>query len=150
MVSVSASVNLPLHHKVQKFSSDTGSPGWSLKKGRKTVVWLCVLYWKTQPGLERLQNRRSVKVDAALAGIYVEAVLDCCRVRATVRCRTRSCPKTKSSRTITCRRRCLSWPWCWRSAVFSTTLRTVTSGNWCTRRAFTSPRSLPLHAVLLA
>ena len=29
MVIVSASVNLPLHHKVQKFSSGTGSPGWS-------------------------------------------------------------------------------------------------------------------------
>jgi len=38
MVSVSASVNLPLDHKVQKFSSGTGSPGWSGKKGRKTVV----------------------------------------------------------------------------------------------------------------
>jgi len=35
---MSASVNLPLHHKVQKFSSGTGSPGWSRKKGRKTVV----------------------------------------------------------------------------------------------------------------
>jgi len=31
MVSVSASVNLPLHHKVHKFSSGTGSPGWSRK-----------------------------------------------------------------------------------------------------------------------
>jgi len=41
MVGVSASVNLPLHHKVQKFSFGTGSPGWSLKKGRKTVV--CIL-----------------------------------------------------------------------------------------------------------
>jgi len=40
MVSVSASVSLPLHHKVQKFSSGTGSPRWSQKKGRKTVVWL--------------------------------------------------------------------------------------------------------------
>ena len=39
MVGVSASVNLPLHHKVQKFSSGTGSPRWSRKKGRK---WLCV------------------------------------------------------------------------------------------------------------
>jgi len=40
IVSVSASVNLPLHHEVQKFSSGTGSPGWSWKKGRKTdVVW---------------------------------------------------------------------------------------------------------------
>jgi len=38
MVSVSASVNLPLHHEVQKFSSGTDSPGWSRKKGRKTVV----------------------------------------------------------------------------------------------------------------
>jgi len=42
MVSVSASVNLPLHHKVQKFSSSTGSPGWSRKKGRTTVV---VWWW---------------------------------------------------------------------------------------------------------
>jgi len=38
MVSVSASVNLPLHHKVQKLSSGTGSPGWSQKKGCKMVV----------------------------------------------------------------------------------------------------------------
>ena len=38
---MSASVNLPLHHKVQKFSSGTGSPRWSQKKGRKTVVVWC-------------------------------------------------------------------------------------------------------------
>jgi len=31
MVGVSTSRNLPLHHKVQKFSSGTGSPGWSWK-----------------------------------------------------------------------------------------------------------------------
>jgi len=42
MVCVPASVNLPLHHKVQKFSSGTGSPGWSWKKGRETVV---VWWW---------------------------------------------------------------------------------------------------------
>ena len=42
MVGVSASVNLPLHHKVQKFSSGTGSLGWSWRKGRKTVVVWCV------------------------------------------------------------------------------------------------------------
>ena len=35
---MSASVNFPLNHKVQKFSSDTGSLGWSWKKGRKMVV----------------------------------------------------------------------------------------------------------------
>jgi len=38
MVDVSASVNFPVHHKVQKFSSGTGSPGWSRKKGHKMVV----------------------------------------------------------------------------------------------------------------
>jgi len=43
MVGVSASVNLPLHHKVQKFSSGTGSPGWSRKRGRKTVVMVMVV-----------------------------------------------------------------------------------------------------------
>jgi len=41
-VGVSGSVNLPLHHKVQKFSSGTSSPGWSRKKGRKMVVCVCV------------------------------------------------------------------------------------------------------------
>ena len=43
IVCVSASVNLPLHHKVQKFSSGTGSPGRTQKKGRKTVV-VCGAY----------------------------------------------------------------------------------------------------------
>jgi len=45
---VSASVSLPLHHKVEKFSSGTGSPGWSRKKGHKTVVvsdFLLSLLW---------------------------------------------------------------------------------------------------------
>jgi len=41
MVGVSASVNLPFHHKVQKFSSGIGSPWCSRKKGRKTVVVWC-------------------------------------------------------------------------------------------------------------
>ena len=39
---MSACVNLPLYHKVQKFSSGTGSPGSSQKKGRKAVVCVCV------------------------------------------------------------------------------------------------------------
>jgi len=43
MLGVSASVSLPLHHKVQKFASGTGSPGWSRKKGRKMVVVLPLL-----------------------------------------------------------------------------------------------------------
>jgi len=41
---LSASVNLPLHHKVQKFSSGTGPPGWSRKKGRKVVVVPSILH----------------------------------------------------------------------------------------------------------
>ena len=45
---MSAFVNLPLHHKVQEFSSDTVLPGWSRKKGRKTLV--CVLPELLQPG----------------------------------------------------------------------------------------------------
>ena len=40
---MSASVNLPLHHKVQKFSSGTISPEWSRKKGDKTVVVVVVI-----------------------------------------------------------------------------------------------------------
>jgi len=50
MVVVSASVNLPLHHKVQKFSSGTSSPGWSRKKGRKMVV---VLWWLEISAIKR-------------------------------------------------------------------------------------------------
>jgi len=41
IVGVSASVNLSMQQQVQKFSSGTGSPGWSRKKGRKTVVVWC-------------------------------------------------------------------------------------------------------------
>jgi len=46
MVGVSASVNVPLHHKVQKFSSGTSSPGPRVVpeklKCRKTFVCVCV------------------------------------------------------------------------------------------------------------
>jgi len=38
-------VNLPLHHKVQKFSSGISSPGWSRKKGHETVVDLWWWWW---------------------------------------------------------------------------------------------------------
>jgi len=34
MVGVSASVNLPLHHKMLNYSPGTDSPEWSRKKGR--------------------------------------------------------------------------------------------------------------------
>jgi len=41
---VFASVNIPLYHEVQKFSSGTGPPGWSRKKGRKMVSVCVYLY----------------------------------------------------------------------------------------------------------
>jgi len=37
MVGVSASVNLPLHHEVQKFSSGTGLPGGRGKRAIKRL-----------------------------------------------------------------------------------------------------------------
>jgi len=47
MVGVPASVNLPLHHKVLKFSSGTGCPVTRVvpEKGRKMVVvwWMVVM-----------------------------------------------------------------------------------------------------------
>ena len=61
MVIVSASVNLPLHHKVQKFSSGTGSPGLSRKKGRKTVVCVCVCVFHGEPKNVRATLIRVVK-----------------------------------------------------------------------------------------
>ena len=49
---MSASVNLPLHHKVQKFSSGTASTGWSWKKGLKmVVVWMVLQTSSSQVAL---------------------------------------------------------------------------------------------------
>jgi len=59
MVGVSASINLPLHHKVQKFSTGTGSPEWSQKKGHKTVVVVVVVVVVTAPYLDVLLARIS-------------------------------------------------------------------------------------------
>jgi len=58
MVGVSAFVNLPLHQKVQKFSSGTGSPEWSRKKGRKTavVVTTTLVYYCNSINLQVLSN----------------------------------------------------------------------------------------------
>jgi len=58
---VSASVNLPLHHKVQKFSSGTGSPRWSRKKGRKMVVCVCV--WHLMPSECRFANSTAANLN---------------------------------------------------------------------------------------
>jgi len=42
MVSVFAFVNLRLHHEVQKFSSGTGSSGWSRKRAVKRLCGVVV------------------------------------------------------------------------------------------------------------
>ena len=41
LVDVFASVNLPLHHKVQKFSCGDSSPGWSRSRKRAVKRWWC-------------------------------------------------------------------------------------------------------------
>jgi len=43
IVGVSASVNLPLDHKVQKFSSGTGSCGGPRKRAVKWLCGVCVV-----------------------------------------------------------------------------------------------------------
>jgi len=57
MVGVSASVNLPLHHKMQKFSSGTDSPRWSRKKSLKTVVVMVVVVGSDGPKESRVRWR---------------------------------------------------------------------------------------------
>jgi len=48
IVDVSASVNLSLHHKVQKFSSGLGTPGWSWNKGHVCVCYCSIrlMVWR--------------------------------------------------------------------------------------------------------
>ena len=69
---MSASVNLALHHKVQKFSSGTGSPGWSRKKGRKTVV---VWWWFFVYLFRKVLSQGAMR---ACAKENVTLVLFCC------------------------------------------------------------------------
>jgi len=69
MVSVSASVNLPLHHKDQKFSSGIGSPRWSHKNGRKTVVVVVLLLGLLLPFYDHY------RITVLRIGGFVEAVL---------------------------------------------------------------------------
>jgi len=58
MVGVSASVNLPLHHRAQKFSSGAESPGLSQKKGHKMVV---VWWWTDWHPLENTESQFSTE-----------------------------------------------------------------------------------------
>ena len=61
---MSASVNLPLHHEVQKFSSGTGSPGWSRKKGRKTVVVFFLFFFFMQPAEKQVYDVQLSSISA--------------------------------------------------------------------------------------
>jgi len=80
-VGVSASVNLPLHNKVQKFSSGTGSPGWSRKMGRKTVVvWSWLMLQHQQTWRRLVFGRPFVKRFALCYRTVVCTVLSVCKV----------------------------------------------------------------------
>jgi len=71
MVVVSSSVNLPLHHKVQKFSSGTSSPAWSWKRAIKHV---CVTSnWITWSDGVKEKNKklRSIPRDAQVHNMLV-------------------------------------------------------------------------------
>jgi len=72
MVSESASVNFPLPHKVQNFSSGTGSPGWSRKKGHKAVVvvvvWFIIFF-------ETFQRNKEVWSEWQISSIETRQVL---------------------------------------------------------------------------
>ena len=74
---MSASVNLPLHHKVQKFASGTSSPGWSQKKGRKTVVVVVVYHCRQNAAV-------SVKVNMKFGTLQRDGESDA----GTMRCST--------------------------------------------------------------
>ena len=96
--SVSASVNLPLHHEVQKFSSGTGSPGWSRKRAVKRL-WCGILYrcvWLTYHTSHRTSSVlgfRKCMSDTTTRAQRVTAAPDQCR-RVSV---------TLSGRTLTLR-----------------------------------------------
>jgi len=65
MVGVSASVNLPLHHKVQKFSSGQAHPG-GLEKRAVKCLWCGVADRQTQT--ER-QRDRETETDVGDVGL---------------------------------------------------------------------------------
>ena len=70
---MSASVSLPLHHKVQEFSSGTGSPGWSRKKGRKTVM-VCGVELQAKSVVSTLDNGIIMSNKAAVIQTVVHAL----------------------------------------------------------------------------
>ena len=77
MVGVSSSVNLPLHHKVEKFSSGTGSPGWSRKKAVKRLWFLIVTSPNFFQMLEFLASSSEVNLTRSTFLLVVVVVVDC-------------------------------------------------------------------------
>jgi len=63
-VCLPLAISLHLYHKVHKFSSDTGSPGWSRKKGRKTVVVVILLQYlemaRQRDGADNITENTSI------------------------------------------------------------------------------------------
>jgi len=81
---VSASVNLPLHHEVQRFSSDTGSSGWPRKKAHKMVVVWVVGVTATIKAHSHHQTEPSLSVlnSCILLQLYTLPQLDMFRGRS--------------------------------------------------------------------
>jgi len=73
-VSVSASVNLPLHHKVQKFSSGAGSPGWSRKRAVKRLWW----WWFLISVLQLCSDSRLLNRYVMLCCVTVRLIQNTC------------------------------------------------------------------------
>ena len=90
MDGVYASVYLPLHHKVQEFSSGIGSPRWSRKKGHK-MVSVCVMLHVVCQHSTVMQN------DAAVPS----EVLDLCYNERTAHQAIIIAWKTRDSRFLT-------------------------------------------------
>jgi len=74
-VGVSASVNLPLHHKVQKFSTDTGSPGWSWKRAVKRLWCRGYLKFTAKSVGERISKIYQYLAKAKYSGTFFPDML---------------------------------------------------------------------------
>jgi len=74
---VSASVNLPLHHKVQKFSPGTGSPGWSRKKGPYNGRGVVVVVLYSEFVMEKTRIAAKYRSNAVHVSISICRQSDC-------------------------------------------------------------------------
>ena len=112
MVGVSSSVNLPLHHKVQKFSSGTSVVP---EKGRKTVVWYmmlkhiktlwsqgkqCTVFSRSAPELFRMANMRVYMHQITITAYIIHSFHILCSTQVNQRRLERGCVKNCQARKL--------------------------------------------------